>query len=286
MKRINRFRKLIFFATVAATIFIFQACNEDSNEVATVSTEEELDIVENGSESEAVVDEDLQIIDQSVEGTAASGGRIAGDSLCVTVIRDEVAKTIILDFGDGCIGPYGRERSGKIIITYGGTFDDDMANRVITFEDYYVNNKNITGAILLRDINRNAEGNLTATRALEDYTIHYPDGNTFVMNGSTTREWLEGEGDGVLSNNVFRITGAYEGVSTRGRGFTHTITVPIITDFSCRASGGFARVSGVKEMVINGIDRNRTRTVDYGDGTCDNEITVTINNKVYTITGS
>ena len=277
---------MIFFTAFAASVILFQACNDEDPEATTISTEEELDIVENGSEAETAVDEDLQIMDQAVAETAASGGRIAGDSICATVIRDEVAKTITLDFGDGCIGPYGRERSGKIIITYGGTFDDEMANRVITFENYYVNNKNITGAILLRDINRNAAGNITGTRALEDYTIHYPDGNTFVINGSTTREWLEGEGDGIISNNVFRITGAYEGVSTRGRGFTHTIVEPIVVDFSCRASGGFARVSGVKEMVINGIDRNRTRTVDFGDGTCDNEFTVTINNKVYTITAS
>ncbi|MBL6446997.1 hypothetical protein JMN32_11800 [Fulvivirga sp. 29W222] len=286
MKRISTLKNVIFFATFAASSFLFQACSEDENEVTTVSAEEELGIVENSSETETVVDEDLLLMDQAVAEISASGGRIEGDSLCVIVIRDEVAKTITLDFGDSCIGPYGRERSGKIIITYGGTFDDDMANRVITFENYYVNNKKITGAILLRDMNRNVDGNLTATRALEGYTIHYPDGNTFVMNGATTREWIEGEGDGIVASNVFKITGAYEGVSTRGRGFTHTITEPIIMNFGCRANGGFVRISGVKEMVINGIDRNRTRTVDYGDGSCDNEFTVTINDRVYTVTAS
>lgn len=286
MKKMSTLKKVIFFTTFATSILIFQACNDEDTEATTISTEEEINIVENGNDSEGTADEDLQIIDLALEETNSTGGRLAGDSTCAVVTRDEVAKTITIDFGDGCVGPYGRERSGKIIITYGGTFDDNLANRVITFEDYFVNNKNITGIIKLRDFNRNTDGNLTATRALEDYTVNYPDGNSFVMNGSTTREWLEGEGDGIPSNNVYKITGVYEGISTRGRSFTHTIVEPIIVDFSCRAEGGFVRVAGVMEMVINRVDRSRVRTIDYGDGTCDNELTVNINGKVYTITAS
>jgi hypothetical protein len=62
------------------------------------------------------------------------------------------------------------------------------------------------------------------------------------------------------------------------------ITEPIIAQFSCRAEGGFLRVSGVKEMTKSAGDRSRTRVINYGDGTCDNEITVTINDRTFTIT--
>lgn len=284
MKKMSTLMKsILMLGTLFTSLILFQACDSNDDENITLSSDEELDIVENSNDAENTIDEDLQVM--SLEQTTSSGGRIAGET-CAVVTKDETAKTITIDFGDGCVGPYGRERSGKIIITYGGTFDDDMANRVITFEDYYVNNKNITGTVALRDINRNDDGNLTATRELVDYAIHFPDGNSFTLNGSTTREWLEGEGDSIITNDVFRITGAYEGVSTRGRTFSHEIVEPIIADFNCRASGGFLRVAGVREMRISKVDRERVRTIDYGDGECDNEITVTINGKVFTITAS
>jgi hypothetical protein len=62
------------------------------------------------------------------------------------------------------------------------------------------------------------------------------------------------------------------------------ITEPIVAQFSCRAEGGFLRVAGVKEMTASGNNFSKKRSIDYGDGTCDNEITVTINDRTFTIT--
>ena len=262
--------------------FALQSCDNKEN-LATISTEEQLELVDNSNEAETMTDEDILVIDSVVDKSASSGGRVAEYLACAAVSRDEEAKTIIVDFGEGCVGPHGRERSGKVIITYGGVFGDGLANRTITFEDYYVNNRNITGEILVGNFNRNDEGHLTSTRTLKDYTVNYPDGNSLVINGATVREWIAGEGDGLLNTNVFRITGSHEGVSTRGRTFSHTITVPIIADFGCWMSGGFMRTTGVRELVISNADRSRVRTVDYGDGTCDNEVTVTINGNVHTV---
>jgi hypothetical protein len=37
---------------------------------------------------------------------------------CPVITHDVLNTKIIIDFGDGCVGPYGRERRGKIIVTY------------------------------------------------------------------------------------------------------------------------------------------------------------------------
>jgi hypothetical protein len=73
--------------------------------------------------------------------------------------------------------PYGRERRGKIIVTYSHAIGDSIANRIITFEDYFVNNKGVTGTIELRDIAINAQGNLQSTKRLIELTISFPNGD-------------------------------------------------------------------------------------------------------------
>jgi hypothetical protein len=235
-----------------------------------------------------LADEDIEFVEMITETDAISGGRSLNSHLpeCAEVSLDSENKKVTIDFGDGCIGPFGRERSGKVIVSYGGEFNDQMANRVITFENYFVNNRQITGAIELRNFNRNQEGFITATRTLSDYKVTFPDGNSVTVNGSMMREWIEGEGDGDPTTNVIRLTGSYEGISTRGRTYTHTITEPVIARFSCRAQGGFLRTAGVVEMIRSNenLDKQRVRKILYGDDTCDNTFTVIINDREFTIT--
>lgn len=255
------------------------SCKDD--EQVDLSAQEEVAVVQQATVADNSVDEELEAFDESI--VASEGGRV-GEDECPTVTRDEVAKTITLDFGTSCVGRYGRERSGKVVITYGGVFDDDMANRTVTFDNYYVNNNRIQGTILLRNINRNNEGHLTAERELVDYKVTFPGGDYYMINGSTTREWVEGENDGVRGNEVIEVTGSYEGINSNNVEFSRVITEPVRADFSCWTDGGFLRTQGVIEMTITNSARSRTRVLDYGDGSCDNSVTVTVNDRTYTIT--
>lgn len=281
MKTINALSaslKTLIFLLVA---FITFSCQDEKED--TISEQEEVEIVNASSSSESLSDEELQAIELEL-ALNPEGGRVAGSG-CALVTWDKTAKTVTLDFGDGCTGAYGRERSGKIIITYGGEFGDRLANRVVTFENYFVNNKQITGSIEMRDFNMDENGKVTGTRKRIDLTIHFPDGNTFTSNGSTTVTWISGQGDNDWTNDVFTITGSYTGVSTRGRTVNHVILEPVLVSFACYADGGFARIGGKTELRISGA-RERVRTIEFGDGTCDDTITVTINGRIYTIIAS
>jgi hypothetical protein len=279
MKTTRYFSVILKAVTFLIVSAIFVSCKDDAEEE--VTEQEEVQIANESSSSESLTDEELQAMEEELVQNP-KGGRIAGSG-CATVTWNESAKTVTIDFGDGCVGVYGRERSGKIIITYGGEFGDHLANRVVTFEDYFVNNKQITGSIEMRDFNVDGNGNLTATRKRINLTIHFPDGNTFTSNGSTTVTWIEGGGDEDTSNDKLSITGSYTGVSSRGRTVTHTILEPIIVSYACYADGGFARIDGKTELKIAG-QHERIRIVDFGDGTCDETITITVNGRVYIIT--
>jgi hypothetical protein len=258
------------------------SCNRDEDMQQGTDSEEE-QAVESSSVGDDASDDALEMSYQAEHQLSISGGRVK-NNMCATVTNDTENKIITIDFGDGCVGPYGRVRKGKILIAYSSIVGDSLANRIITFENFFVNNKGVTGTIELRDVSINADGNLQSTNRLKDLTITFPSGQKIVYNGTRTREWLAGAGDDDPTNNKYKITGTVTGESTTGRSFTQEIVEPIISDWSCAAQGNFARVAGVVEMTkLNGYSV-RKRTVDYGDGECDNFITITTFKRTYKIT--
>lgn len=278
--KLNVVKPIYAFALTLAVAF--SSCDRQ-NELGQGTDLEEEQTLEYASVGEEASDDVLEVAyETEVELKNSESGRRA--SSCADVTNDKVNKIITIDFGDGCIGPHGRERSGKIFIKYSSEVGDSTANRIITFENFFVNNKGVTGTIELKDISENNEGYLQSVKRLIDLKITFSNGEYIVFNGSRTREWMEGRGDGDPSNNVFRITGEISGTSSTGRSFTNEITTPIIADWSCAAEGNFARVSGVVEMTNLGGYVKRKRIVDYGDGTCDNVITIKTIKRTYNVT--
>lgn len=273
-----------FIGAIAISALFLTSCDREDS-LRQGSEEEEEQTLESSSVGEDASDDALEIAAQAEIELSETGGRLKTD-MCAVITHDIENKKVTIDFGEGCVGPYGRERSGKIIVTYSSEIGDSIANRIITFEDYFVNNKGITGIIELRDISVNGSGYLQSVKKLVDLTVSFPNGEQVVFNGSRTREWISGAGDGDHTNNVYRITGSLNGESTTGRSFTHEIVEPIISDWSCAAQGNFARVSGVVEMTKLGGYVSRKRTVDYGDGDCDNTIVVTTFRRTYVVTVS
>jgi hypothetical protein len=269
-----------FYMLVLAALFL-TSCDREQG-LRQGSEQEEEQVLESASVGEDASDDALEIAAQAEIEASEPGGRLSTE-MCAVITHDEENKKVIIDFGDGCVGPYGRERKGKIIITYSSVIGDSIANRIITFEDYFVNNRGITGTIELRDVSINESGNLQSVKKLVDLTISFPNGEQVVFNGMRTRERIAGAGDNDHTNNVYRITGSINGESTTGRSFTHEIVEPIIADWSCAAQGNFARIAGVVEMTKLGGYVSRKRTVNYGDGECDNKIVITTFKRTYVV---
>lgn len=229
------------------------------------------------AESEALLESETDELLQFSEEAATSteNGRTQAN-YCATRTVDEATNTVTLNFGDGCTGPvYGQLRQGKVIIRYEGERGED-ANRTITFDGYFVNERGISGKIATKRV---VEGNSSLlSRELTNLTVTYKDGKTTVLNGTEQRKWVEGRGDGNPRNDVFEVTGTTTGVNRAGQSFTSVITEPITVDTGCDK---FARVSGVKEVVTG---RNQKYTTSFGDGSCDDMITLTTPRRTFKIT--
>jgi hypothetical protein len=258
---------------------VFQACQKDQ-ELTSITEQEEVTLIETNITAEDEQEAEVQVLNQ----WAIESGSTTSAPACAIITRNTEARTITIDFGRGCTSANGITRSGKVIITL-GRWNDYASQRFITFDNFKVQGRGISGSVELRNFSRTASGNPIVTRILKDYTITFTDGSTHVINGTQTRELLSGEGESDLRKHKLKLTGYFEGVSSKGRRTKHTITEPIIVDFACAGRGGFARVAGKTEIQVSNLRDSRTRLVNYGDGTCDKEYTITLNDgKVIIIT--
>lgn len=277
----KRNASLITLLAVLSLPFLITSCLNDG---LLDNESEEKNLTEISALAENESDDVMEMLTEAEASVTAEDARVTGwDYPCAEVTNDTENNILTIDFGTGCVGPYGRTRSGKIIVAYDGDLSQGF-DRVITFDNYVVNNRKVGGEIEVFNTRDNQDGSRESTKKLVDFKVEFPNGHSVSYNGNRSRLWTEGVADGDPSNNVFEITGSVTGTWSNGRTFTHTIVEPVISKWSCAANGGFARVAGVVEVQrLNGFI-NRTRITDYGNGECDNVITVTIGQRVYTIT--
>lgn len=91
-----------------------------------------------------------------------------------------------------------------------------------------------------------------------------------------TFEQTAGAGDLDPYNDVFKLNGNSSGVNRDGKSYTVNVTSPIVKRSSCSWVE-----SGRLDITPQGL---AVRTVDYGNGTCDNQATLTINGNTFTFT--
>jgi len=204
---------------------------------------------------------------------------------CVTLSREILdtsgwPREITIDFGDGCEGRDGRIRSGKIIIHRTGLYRDEGSVHTYTTENFNVDGYRIEGSRTVTHMPTG--GNTTFSIVVKDGKITAPSGETITWESSRTREWSEGEEttfftDGIkgILDDVYLIDGTASGTNREGRAFTMEITTPLKVRLNCRWI-----VSGKMELQPEDLKK---RTIDFGDGECDNEAVVTIASHTYVI---
>jgi hypothetical protein len=101
-------------------------------------------------------------------------------------------------------------------------------------------------------------------------------GDTLIWNAIRTRTWTQGEATQQWADDVYEITGTASGQRANGIPYTMTITQPLVKALDCQwISAG--------KMDIQPTGYN-LRSIDFGNGNCDNNATVTINGNTYNIT--
>lgn len=193
-----------------------------------------------------------------------SAGKNTNTTPCylTNVVTIEDGKKITLDFGAGCAS-FGKKYAGKVEIMY--ELIEGGYKKSFSFEGFSINNTKIIGDTNFTITLKNDAGNfLVATNA--NLTINLESGETITRKGSWMLEKTEGSNTLMLSDDVFSMTGSWESIGKDG--FTRSITIskPLITKFNCLL---------IVEGVLNVKKGDKNYSVDFGDGTCDNEISFT-----------
>lgn len=266
----------IFISTAALT---FYSCSDD---VETISDSGSTDIAIEDASLETTSSELMEEIDEaadfatnSFEASGAKtldgfgyGGKRFGD--CVTVTKDEATNTKTIDFGEeGCEGRDGRIRTGKIIITHEGERDVPGFKRTITLEDYTVDTIGVEGTRVLTYVSgSDTEKEYNAT--LTGGKLSFPDGTVATRESTRTRVATFEEGEKIQVERF----GSANGINREGLIYENTVdeTTPVLTLSICREEGTYAPVSGILSINVEGESE---KIIDYGDGTCDNLVTIT-----------
>lgn len=181
-------------------------------------------------------------------------------------------REIILDYGDGCLGQGGRIRYGQIIINLSDDMGVEGATRTVTFQDFAVNNTYIEGTRVAISQGTNGEGQPQWTRTV-DMTFTR-NGNELGRNFNQDVTWLSGYNTEECGDNVFQISGSGSVTRPNGNVVTRTIISPLIVDKVC----GYT-VQGV--IVVDAPLGQRT--LDFGDGSCDDDAIVIIDGEEFPI---
>lgn len=199
-------------------------------------------------------------------------------SNCATVTRDTVSvpHLMTIDFGaTNCLCMDGRYRRGQIMVSYNGHYRDSGYTHTITFNNYFVNNNQVTGTKSVTNVGHNAAGNLVYHINVNGGLILANSGGTLSWVSTRIRTWVAGESTSVRSDDVYEITG--NGTVTRPNGNTFTVAIssPLKVANNCNwIEQGIVQITPPNSVV---------RTLNYGNGNCDNQATLTVNGNTYNI---
>lgn len=198
---------------------------------------------------------------------------------CATVYVDTVSapKSVLVDFGNSnCTGADGRTRRGQLFATFTGKYRDSLTTLTITPQNYYLNDYKVDGVRTVVNKGHKINGNLWFTVQIQNGKITNPDQSWFITYSSNRqREWIAGESTFTIADDSYLVTGNADGINRRGNHFTAVITSPLQVNLSCAYI-----VSGKITVTPDNLN---PRYVDFGSGSCDSEIIVTVNGTDYQI---
>jgi hypothetical protein len=223
-------------------------------------------------------------------GISLSQGKLEGGAFismlpsCATVTIDTVANphTMVIDFGSTpclCDQWDNRYREGVVTVTWTGPYRQPGTVITHTTSNYFRGDTpdemdaiNFTKTVTNEGLNDagNLHYHIVTTGNMTTF-----DGQTSNWSADKDKEWVEGASSTDRADDVYKYTGTMSGTNLNGVNYTGTITVPLVKDACDWYVSGTVEIARVNMPTI---------TLDYGNGVCDDQATVTSNGQTKTIT--
>ncbi len=242
----------------------------------TACQKEAVDVSQEADDDKSTQFENLLTLDEGIvdELYVADAPESFPPAPCATVTRDTTTtpRTITIDYGTtNCLCVDGRFRRGVVVISYTGQRRQLGSSYSVAFTNYFVNDNAVAGSISGSYSLNNGNPFITRNSSL---TLTDTANQVRTRTANRTIEMIAGFGTPVRSDDVFLINGSSSTSNSRFSS-TQTITTPLRKELSCNWL-----VSGVMTTTRG----TQSRTIDFGNGTCDNQATVTTARGTRTIT--
>jgi hypothetical protein len=177
-------------------------------------------------------------------------------------------KTIVIDFGTSCTHN-GITRSGKINIVLTDSVRKTGSQATMTFTNYFVNLYKVEGTYTWT--NTSTIGTRSWTRVTTGGKITAPDGRWWNHEGNRTVTQTAGVGTATPIDDIFSV---FPG--------THTVTNSSNISRTCTILEALQRkvaCANIDKGKIKVQGPNHYAVIDFGDGTCDNLATLSIDGR-------
>ncbi len=231
---------------------------------------------------ENVVDAEVKFAEDENAAQKTNGIQSANHDTCASVtwsLSNDLSyiDSVTIDYGEGGCTWQGRTKTGKILVTMDGKGSEEGTNTKVELIDFTIDGYKVEG---IKQIETTSVTRLLGFPINWTEHVTVSNGKITSPNGNEKFTWTSDRihKAGLIDNEIILlIDGTINGVNTKGESFTITTNSnnPIKFVWGCPRV-----VSGILNITPAG---KSTRTIDYGDGTCDYKATVTINKKDYEI---
>jgi hypothetical protein len=255
-----------FLASTAILLAIgFSACNKEATEETSVS-EPAFETEANNLSDEIEKSADAVTFDKPGEEYNLV------ECASVTVLYPDgtpFPRIITIDFGEtNCQVRPNLWKRGKVIITVSDSLININANRIVTFDGFYINDQEVTGTRKITNLGSNPDGYMVFDIS-NDFSV-----GEWNRQATGTKTWVAGYDSMDFTDNVFLLDGSSSTTRPNEVVINRTITEPLRIDRSC----GYI-TEGILSIQWNG----NSAIIDFGDGTCDDVATITHNGEVFEI---
>lgn len=264
------FKKSTFALSLGLGLLATQSCQkETTNSIKSLSAAE--------ATAQVGIADQLFYEMYQVQSNLVSRSGEDENGAMITINEDASPKQLTADYGAGVVGADGKTRSGKVTINYVSDGLYTIGNKIdASFENFRINDNITSGKIAIHNVGFDVNKHV-AFKVVLSATQNMPDGKVSIKSTNKV-SIIEGFDTPRVFDDVLQIEGSTYGVLTSDEKFETSFPTPLVRKRSNECVKHY--VSGV---TLTKIENQPDRYVDYGNGSCDNLATETVDGVSKTI---
>jgi hypothetical protein len=273
-------KAILILLILAAIIFFMGGCKKNSDDTNPAATSK------NSATDNALAENLFNNVkdwsDQAMAGATLKS--TLTDTVfmgtCVLATLDKAASEwfLTIDFGTtNCLCKDDKNRRGKILASFTGSYWAPGTVITYTFDEYFVDDNKVTGTKIVTNKGLNSSSQLWWEITEDGSVIKANNGGTITWISTRQLVWTEGLATPYQWwDDIYELTGESHGVNSEGANYQYNITTPLKWKLNCQWI-----VSGILTLQVTGLP---LITMDWGDGTCNNNAEIMMDGVTYPIT--